>query len=376
MKEFPEKGHGPKGNGPKGNGPKGNGPGVQDFIEYLGRRPKAGVNNMAGEGRGPVKVLAVDDNVQNLELLDGVLSSRGYEVIKAVNGREALQKVRDAAPHIVVMDVLMPVMDGYETCRCLKGNPVTRFIPVIMLTTLNRVEDKVRGIEAGADDFISKPFQTPELLARVKSLVRVRSLINELEDVRNVLFSLALTLDFNDPYTHGHSRRVAGGSERLAARIGLPGEDQEIIRNAGILHDIGKIAIDKGILHKPGKLNCAEYNHVKEHPVIGVRICEPLNFARPFLPIIRGHHERYDGTGYPDGITRDGIPLGARIMAIVDAFDALTSVRPYRSGIPPEVAVEVMKAEAKKGLWDTELLSAFSDILVTEGPCRRGPQEG
>jgi putative two-component system response regulator len=353
-----------KARAPGGVETPGNGAAVKEFLEAFGHNSTDGGNGRGVECcEGPLKVLAVDDNIQNLELLDGVLSSRGYAVIKALNGKEALAKVGECAPHIVILDVLMPEMDGYETCRHLKENPETRFIPVVMLTALNNLDDKVRGIEAGADDFISKPFQTPELLARVKSLINVRCLIDELEDARNVLFSLALALDFNDPYTHGHSRRVADGSERLAAHLGLPREEQEVIRNAGILHDIGKIATDKGVLHKPGPLNGKEHNHVKEHPIIGEKICEPLNFAKPLLPIIRGHHEKYNGTGYPDGLKKDEIPLGARIMSIVDVFDALTSVRPYRSGIPSEVAIEVMRAETAKGYWDKELLAAFSETL-------------
>ena len=312
--------------------------------------------------RKPV-VLAVDDNMQNLELLEGLLSAQGYDIIKAYNGKEALQKVETIIPDIVLLDVLMPQMDGYETCKRLKEKKETQFIPVVMLTALDGIDDKVRGIEAGADDFLTKPFQKPELLARVKSLVRMKGLISELENAQNVLFSLALALDYNDPYTHGHSQRVLELSTRLAAYIGLSVQEQECIRTAGILHDIGKIATDKGILHKPGSLNSNEYNHVREHPVVGERICKPLRFAQPLLPIIRGHHEKYNGTGYPDGLSSAGIPVGARILAIVDVFDALTSVRPYRSDIPAEVAVEVMKVEAIKGYWDRDFLLAFSDML-------------
>lgn len=341
---------------------------TRNLVETLNRKSDEGEKGKGGNGEGPIRVLVVDDNIHNIELLDGVLSSRGYEVVRAMNGKEALEKVKEASPHIVILDVLMPVMDGYETCRRLKENEETRFIPVVMLTALNSLEDKVKGIDAGADDFISKPFQTPELLARVKSLVRVRSLIDELEDAHNVLFSFAIALDFNDPYTHGHSRRVAENSQRLAARIGLPREEQEVIRNAGILHDIGKIATDKNVLHKAGPLNGLEHDHVKEHPVVGAKICEPLEFARPMLPIIRGHHEKYNGTGYPDALDKEDIPLGARIMAIVDVYDALTSVRPYRGGIPPEVAMEVMKAETVKGFWDGELLNAFTATLKEGTP--------
>jgi len=319
-------------------------------------------NNNSEEDRR-IKILAVDDNIQNVELLEALLSSRGYEVIRAYNGREALQKVDEVLPDVILLDVLMPYLDGYEVCRRLKERKETRFIPVVMLTALDSTEDKVKGIEAGADDFITKPFQKPELLARVKSLSRMKFLLDELENAQNVLFSLAIALDYNDPYTHGHSKRVSELSWRLALFVGLGAAVVENIKNAGILHDIGKIATDKGVLHKPGALNGMEYRHVMEHPVVGERICRPLKFAQPLLPVIRSHHERYNGTGYPDGLRGEDIPLEARIMAIVDVYDALTSVRPYRSDIPPEVAVEVMKAEAVKGYWDKELLLAFSDML-------------
>lgn len=324
-------------------------------------------DDRAHAGVPATKILVVDDNLQNVELLEGLLASRGYEVIKAFNGKEALKKVEEVAPDIILLDVLMPHIDGYEVCRRLKARDETKLVPVIMITALNSVEDKVRGIEAGADDFITKPFQKPELLARVKSFERMKGLLDELENAQNVLFSLALALDYNDPYTHGHSQRVAELSKRLAAHIGLPPQEQEIIKKAGILHDIGKIATDKGVLHKPGALDGLEYRHVRDHPVVGEKICRPLKFAKPLLPIIRGHHEKYNGTGYPDGLAGKDIPLGARIMAIVDVYDALTSVRPYRSDIPPEVAIEVMKAEAVKGYWDMELLDAFTELLKSGG---------
>lgn len=317
----------------------------------------------AAEVKAEVTILAVDDNMQNLELLEGLLSSKGYSVVKAYNGKEALEKAAEVSPDIILLDVLMPQMDGIECCKRLKEGSETRLVPVIMLTALDSTEDKVRGIEAGADDFITKPFQKPELLARVKSLVKMKGLIDELENAQNVLFSLASALDHTDPYTHGHSHRVSELSAKLAAFMELPFSDQEAVKNAGILHDIGKIATDKGILHKPGALNGQEYKHVKEHPVVGETICKPLKFAKPLLPLIRSHHEKYNGSGYPDGLEGESIPMGARILAIVDVYDALTSTRPYRNDIPSAVAVEVMKAEAAKGYWDSEILKSFSEML-------------
>lgn len=315
-----------------------------------------------------VNILVVDDNHSNVELLEALLSSRGYNILKAYNGEDALKLVEMVRPHIVLLDVMMPRMDGYEVCRRLKGKDTTRFIPVIMLTALSDIDDKIKGIEAGADDFISKPFQRPELLARVKSLVRVKNLLEELEDARNVIFSLATVLDVNDTYTHGHSRRVSDIAVKLAGYLGLSLQEQNNIRDAGFLHDIGKVATDKDVLHKPGALNGKEYEHVKQHPVVGEKICSPLKFAKPLLPMIRSHHERFNGTGYPDGLAGADIPLGARIIGIVDLYDALTSARPYRRGMPQEVALEVMKLEAGKGYWDREILMPFVEIAQKESP--------
>ena len=310
-----------------------------------------------------INIMVVDDNHGNVELLEALLSSRGYNVFKAYNGEDALKMVEEVSPYVILLDVMMPKMDGYEVCRRLKEKDSTRFIPVIMLTALSGIDDKVKGIEMGADDFISKPFQKPELIARVKSLVRVKSLLDELEDARNVIFSFAITLDFNDPYTHGHSQRVSELATRLSNFMGLSSHEKANIRDAGLLHDIGKIATDKDVLHKPSSLNGNEYEHVKQHPVIGEKICSPLHFAKPLLPIIRGHHERFNGSGYPDGLAGDNIPLGARIIAIVDLYDALTSGRPYRRGMPQDVALEVMNAEAGKGYWDKEVFMSFVETL-------------
>ncbi len=316
---------------------------------------------------GSANVLIVDDNIQNVELLEAILLSRGYHVHKAYNGEDALKMVDKMLPHIILLDVMMPGIDGYEVCKRIKQGEKTRFIPVIMLTALNGLEDKIKGIEAGADDFLAKPFQKPELIARVKSLIRLRNLIVELDSAQNVIYSLALAIDFNDPYTHGHSQRVSDMSARLAGFMGLSQNEQQIIRHAGVLHDIGKRATDKKVLHKTGSLDKVEYNHVKEHPVIGEKICSPLNFAKPVLPIIRWHHEHFNGSGYPDGLSGADIPLGARILSVVDVYDALTSARPYRQGLLTDKALEIINTEASKGYWDADVVKPFLDMLKTDG---------
>jgi putative two-component system response regulator len=322
----------------------------------------------ARRGADLPRVLVVDDNVQNVELLDALLSSSGYEVVKAYNGEGALAMLEESLPQVILLDVMMPGLDGYEVCRRLKENERTRLIPVVILTALNDIKERVRGIEAGADDFISKPFQKIELLARVKSLVRLKGLLDELEGTQNVIFSLAITMDFNDPYTRGHSQRVAEYGRRLAAHMGMPKLEQRNIWNGGILHDIGKIAVNKAVLHKRGALNEREYSHIMKHPVIGVKICEPLNFARSFLPIIRSHHEKFNGEGYPDGLAGSEIPLMARIICIADVYDALTTIRPYRNGINTGVALRTLESEAERGYWDPELVRAFSEMMRSDRP--------
>lgn len=312
---------------------------------------------------GTSRILVVDDNIQNVELLEAILISNDYDIYKAYSGEDALRIIEEVAPHVILLDIMMPGMNGYDVCKRIKDNIVTRFIPIVMLTALNSLDDRVKGIEAGADDFISKPFHKTELLARVKSLVRIRGLVKDLESAQNVLFSLAVALDCNDPYTHGHSQRVSTLSGKLARFIGLSQNEEQQITDAGILHDIGKIATDKGILHKPGVLDGMEYEHIKEHPVAGEKICAPLHFAKPLLPIIRNHHERFDGTGYPDALRGNEIVIGARIITIADVYDALTSMRPYRRGMPNKVALEVMNDEVRRGYWDPDIFGAFFKMM-------------
>jgi len=314
-------------------------------------------------GNEKIRVLIVEDEAHNADLLELILISEGYMTYKASSGEEALEMIDDLFPYVVLLDVLMPGINGYQVCERIKNNVATRFIPVIMITALNSLNDRVRGIEAGADYFISKPFHKEELLARIKSLVRIRSLVKDLESAQNVLFSLASAIDCNDPYTHGHSQRVSDLSGKLARFIGLSETEEKQIKDAGILHDIGKIATDKGILHKPDVLNNEEYNHIKAHPVAGERICAPLLFARPLLPIIRNHHERFDGSGYPDGLWGGKIAVGARVISIVDVFDALTTMRPYRRGIPKHVALEMIADEVARERWDSEIFGAFDSMI-------------
>jgi putative two-component system response regulator len=311
------------------------------------------------------KILVVDDNPQNVVMLTKYLNIEGYDVVPAYNGEEALKKVKSDEPDLILLDIMMPGVNGYEVCKTLKEDDETKFIPVVMITALKELEDKIKAIEVGADDFLSKPFNRVELLTRVKSLLKVKHFHDDLDTSQNVIFTLALAVEAKDPYTRGHSERVARYASYVALDMNLPKSDQRILRYAGILHDIGKIAIPDSILRKQGKLSEDEYAQIKVHPVVGETICNPLKTARLLLPVIRGHHERFDGGGYPDGLKGDGIPLLARIMSVADAYDAMTSERPYRPRMPQSDALDRLRGGSAEQ-WDPDLVEVLVK-MVTDG---------
>jgi putative two-component system response regulator len=232
-----------------------------------------------------------------------------------------------------------------------------------MITALDSQQDRLRGLDAGVDDFVSKPFNVYELLARVKNLLKLRSYINELEHAEQVIFSLARAVEAKDEYTEGHCERLSILAEEMGKELDLSDKDLQILRRGGILHDIGKIAIDDAILLKPGRLTDEEFDVIKKHPVIGENICKPLKTLRPVLPIIRYHQERYNGSGYPEGLEGDSIPIHARIIGIVDCYDALTTDRTYRKALSEDDAIKIMEKETSDGLWDPQLFDILLDLL-------------
>lgn len=310
------------------------------------------------------KVLAVDASRENLELIQALLSVDGYQVITASNGAEALVMVEKESPDLILVDATMPKMDGFEVCALLKSKEETRLIPVVLVTPIEETEHKIRGFEAGVDDFLHRPINSVELLARVKCLVRTKRLNDELVNVENAIIALATAIEAKDPYTEGHVERVASYALTLGKEVRLAPWELRALRKAAILHDVGKIGIDESILLKPGSLTEEEFNQLKTHSVIGERICRPLGQNRLILEVIRHHHERYDGKGYPDGLAGEDIPIAARIMAVVDAYDALTSDRPYRARRSQEQAVEILKQEAGKQ-FDPKIATAFISLLET-----------
>jgi putative two-component system response regulator len=310
------------------------------------------------------KILIVDDDAANRELLESVLEISGFSVIAAGDGQQALIEFERTSPDLVLLDVQMPNLDGFEVCRRLKSNFKTRLIPVVLVTAFSAIQDRVRGLDAGADDFLIKPVDRSELLARVRSLLSLKAFTDELEQAEAVLFSLAQSIEGKDPYTEGHCQRLSDYSSYLGERMGLPLEQITALRRAGVVHDIGKIAVPDAILLKPAKLTPEEFKVMQEHPLVGERICGPLKSFRLVLPIIRHHHEKLNGTGYPDGLKGDQIPLTARILQVVDVFDALTTLRPYKRALSVPEALEIMDEEVKKGWWDPDIFSQFQELVA------------
>jgi putative two-component system response regulator len=307
-------------------------------------------------------VLVVDDHPLNLELIEGCLADVDCRVITATDGVEALELFRTQHPDLLLLDVMMPRMDGYEVCQRIKESPEGKLLPVVMVTALGQIADRVRGLEVGADDFIVKPIERVELVARVRSLLRVKQLYDRLDDAQRTIFALARAVEAKDSLTEAHTERVGINARRLGSAVGLPEETLDDLLWGGVIHDIGKIGVPDSILLKPGPLTPDEFGVMKLHVFTGEEIARPLRSARDLLPIIRHHHERIDGAGYPDGLAGDKIPLPARIVAICDAFDALLSDRPYRKGLTYRAALETLSAGAGTQ-WDAELVRVFLTLV-------------
>ena len=317
------------------------------------------------------RVLVVDDNPMNVELVADNLEQEGYDVDRAFSGEEALAKIEARAFDLVVLDVMMPGMNGYEVCERLKRDEKTRLLPVVMVTALEDREDRIRGIAAGADDFIHKPFDRDELLIRAKACIRTKRLTDDLETAESVLVALGNAIDAKDAYTEGHAERVAHYAVAIGRRLGLPYERLRTLRLGGVLHDVGKIGVPEAILNKPGPLTTEEFAVMKKHPEIGERICSPLKSLRPVLPIIRSHHERPNGSGYPDGLSGEEIPLEARIVCLADIYDALATTRSYKKAFPRERCIEMLRDDASRGLLDGDVVEAFVSYLADREEAKR-----
>jgi putative two-component system response regulator len=308
-------------------------------------------------------VLVADDTDSIRVLFQKLLTADGHEVISVEDGVQALDAIQRHRPDVILLDVGMPGLDGIEVCRRLKSDPATRLTPVVLVTGLSDLSDRIKGIEAGADDFLSKPVHPHELRARVVSLSRMKQLIDALDSAESAFMALALTIEARDPMTNGHCERLAAHAVRLGRAIGVPAEDLDALHRGGYLHDVGKVGVPDAVLLKPGPLTPDEFELMKRHTEIGDTLCAPLQSLRTVRPIIRSHHERLDGSGYPDGLRGDEVPLLSQIVGIVDVYDALTSRRPYRAALEPQTAVDHLIREVEEGRFSKQYVEAFLDAI-------------
>jgi len=321
----------------------------------------------------PVKprVLIVDDDPANVALLEALLVPEGYETLAAADGEEAIQQVARERPDLVLLDVMMPKLDGFEAARILKGDEATNGIPIVMVTSLKDVDDRTRALEAGADDFLSKPVEKTELRARVRTLLRVKKYQDALRDYQRNLedevarqtlelqqayntiretsmetvIRLARAAEFRDEVTGSHIQRISLYSVAIAENLGLNKDEVEIIRLASPMHDVGKIGIPDDILKKPGDLSPEEWEVMRMHTTFGARILSgsESKIIRAAEIIALTHHEKWDGSGYPEGLAGEAIHRWGRIVAVADVFDALTTRRPYKESIAPEIAFDTIR---------------------------------
>ncbi len=315
---------------------------------------------------GHGKVLAVDDDPGALESLSEALGLLEIDVWHTRDGKSALKLAREHQPDVILLDVMMPGMDGYEVCRHLKEDPDTRLIPVVFLTGYGSREARIQGLEVGATDFLNKPCDLMELEVRVRNLIEYRRLILELDSAEQMVYSIARTVEARDPETSDHCERLAHLSVRLGEKLGFDEDELTALRRGGFLHDLGKVGIPDAVLLKPGPLTEDEWAVMKGHVEIGVEICSPLKSLSPVLPLIRHHHERFDGSGYPDGLAGEDIPKLARVFQIVDIYDALTNDRCYRKALSREKALEIMADETERGYWDPEIFGRFVELVSSE----------
>lgn len=311
---------------------------------------------------GVPSVLVVDDVAANRELLIAHLERLHYDVREARDGVEALEAVDELEPDLILLDVDMPRLDGIAVCQRLKAHATRRLIPIVILTASRDRETRLRGIAAGADDFLSKPFDANELLVRTRVLLHQRALNRRLDATEDVLFALARAVEARDRYTIHHAERVGRYAQEIGSLQGFDAEDGELLYQGGVLHDLGKIAIPDAILLKPGKLSAEEFAVMQQHSVEGERICLSLRSVSFYLPIIRHHHERVDGSGYPDHLRSADIPVGARIVAVADGWDAMTSDRPYRPGMEVDEAIAQLRQGAGTQ-WDPEIVGAMLHLI-------------
>ena len=318
-------------------------------------------------------ILILDQMDVNRRLLRAMLKSEPFRLLEARRAHEAMSLVAREKVDLIILDLMMPGMSGPEFCRTLKADRKTQLIPILMLTSVQGVENEVAGIASGADEFLIKPLHPTVVRTRVRAMLRNKAAIDSLEEAESILFALAQAVEHRDKYTAGHCQRLAWYGVSLGMKLGLPRQQLLALHRGGFLHDIGKIAVPDAILHKKGCLTEEEWVVMRSHPIKGEEICRPMKSLAGVLPLIRSHHERWDGGGYPDGLRAREIPLSARVLQIADIYDALTTVRPYKDAFTPESAFGVLEEEVSRGWRDPELVAAFKQLRSKDGGGSQDP---
>jgi putative two-component system response regulator len=313
------------------------------------------------------RILVVDDEPANRSLVRKVLEPLGYAIAEAADGQEALAAVAAQLPDLILLDLEMPRVDGLAVARAIKGDDRTRLIPIVMVTSHDQLVEKIRAVQVGVDDYLFKPFNVAELTARVKSLVSLKLFTDELEHASTVVESFAVCVESRDRYTGNHCKRLGAYATRVGRMLGLSPEDLRTLHLGGVLHDLGKIGVSDLILNKPGRLTAEEFTLMKSHAAVGSDLLRPMKTLERVLPLVRNHHEKLDGSGYPDGLRGAEIPLLVRITSVVDVFDALHTRRSYKEAFPIEKCLALLREEAGKGWWDREVVEALSTALSRGG---------
>jgi len=312
------------------------------------------------------RILIVDDNAAQLALQRAFLEAESYYVCQAENGLEALGMLAQESFDAVLLDLKMPGLGGDKVCELIRKNPKLNLLPVIIVTGSIDDDELCKSLAAGANDFIRKPYRSIELVARVNSAVRQKRKTEELDNAESLLFALARMVEAKDEATGNHCSRLSHSAVVFGEALGLDAASLNALRRGGVMHDIGKLAVPDSILMKNGPLNDAEWKIMKQHTVVGAQLCQGLKSMEPVMPIIRSHHERWQGGGYPDNLQGADIPLLARVFQIVDIYDALSHDRPYKKAWPRDRVVAMFQEEMEKGWRDPYLTEAFLDILRLE----------
>jgi putative two-component system response regulator len=318
------------------------------------------------EGAG-ARILIVDDDEQVRGLLRRVLAAAGYSIEELSSAEDALARIREDPPDLVLLDLNLPDKSGHEVLEAVRSEPATRLLPVVMITGSASTAERLRAQSVGVTDFLTKPFSSEELLPRVRALVLLKRFADEHEHTEKVILMLAKTIDARDPYTAGHSGRVAEYADRLAIRMGVEVDARLEMRRGALFHDLGKIVIPDSVLLKPGTLTPAEREIVEEHPTVGHELLSPMRTMRRTLPVVQLHHERLDGSGYPQGLSGSAIPLPVRIVTVADIFDALTTDRAYRGALSTETAFEILRDGVRRGWWDKDVVDILAALVEQEG---------